>query len=291
MSSPRTTNVRSGIYVDGERTFIPRQFVPNTFKTDKFYYMKDARHKMDNFRIYDRALTRHEVRAAYQQRDPNEICGFTESNAATCSRLCRVDARYQRTLSGANVQLRPTNSYQNGFTLTCQSCPVGSSTNTSGNTDIFACVCAAGYSRNGLAINACVACAVGKFKPVPGSHACTLCAEGQFSDEGAIICGCDQGFTGDLRVRPCEACEAGKYKNTTGSAECTSCGMRRNSAYGSRNMSDCKCNEGFMGPDTGSCESSSLCPLHADKPLDSFRTSCLCNARYTGPDMWGPCER
>jgi len=278
------------IYIDGERTPLPIGFAPPLLATERFYNILFARHKMDDLRVYNRAVTRLEVRTAYLQRDPNEICGLTESNGVTCPRLCRVNAGFQITLSGANVELCPRNTYQNGYFLTCQSCPIGSSTNTSGNTDISACICSAGYSRNGLATGACVACAVGKFKAVSGSDACTHCATGQFSDTGAVICGCDQGFTGDLAIKPCEACEAGKYKSTTGSVQCTLCGILRSSAVGSRHMSDCQCNIGFMGPDTGTCESEQLCPLNADKPIGSLRTSCLCNAGYIGPDMWGPCE-
>ena len=47
--------------------------------------------------------------------------------------------------------------------------------------------------------------------------------------------------------------------------------------------------DGFMGPDTGKCESSFSCPLYADKPENRLRSSCRCNAGYTGPNMWGPC--
>jgi len=44
-----------------------------------------------------------------------------------------------------------------------------------------------------------------------------------------------------------------------------------------------------MGFDTGVCASSYVCPLHADKPNGTLRTSCQCNAGYTGQDMHGPC--
>jgi len=278
------------VYIDGKIVPLTQTTTFPQLDAGDWYKIKNARHKMDDFRGYTRALTRLEVRTAHLQRDPNEICGLTESNGVTCPRLCRVDAGYQRTLSGANVELCPRNSYQNGYSLTCEPCPIGSSTNTSGNSDVSVCVCGPGYSRNGRATGACVACDAGTFKAVSGSDACTLCAAGQFSDAGAVFCGCDKGFTGDSIVRQCEVCEAGKYKNTTGSAECTLCGTQRTSTAGSRHISNCQCNVGFMGPDTGLCEPEELCPLNADKAIGSLRTSCLCNAGFTGPNMWGPCE-
>ena len=101
----------------------------------------------------------------------------------------------QITSSGANVQLCPANSYQNGFALTCQSCPVGSSTNTSGNTNIFACACRVGYTLDRPGIGACKPCDVAKFEAVPGPGVCTLCATGQFSGEGAEVCDQDSQAT------------------------------------------------------------------------------------------------
>jgi len=44
-----------------------------------------------------------------------------------------------------------------------------------------------------------------------------------------------------------------------------------------------------MGFNTGTCASSYVCPLHADRPNATLRTSCRCNAGYTGQDMHGPC--
>ena len=278
------------IYFDGERTLIPLGFVPPVLSAFRDYQIKDARHKMDDLRFYSRALSQYEVRNAFRQRDVNAICGLTVSSGTTCPRLCSVSAGYELTASGANVQLCPVNTYHNGFALNCQSCPLGSSINISGSKDISACVCAPGYSRTTPGISSCKPCPAGTFKSVSGQGVCAPCAAGQFSNAGADVCGCDAGFTGDLQLGPCQACEAGKYKNTTGSGPCVSCGVRRNSATGSRQVSDCKCNEGFMGPDTGSCESNSTCPLNAHKPELNSRTSCRCRPGYTGPNMWGPCE-
>lgn len=278
------------IYFDGERTMVPSEFVPPFLATERHYQISGARHKMDDFRFYDRALSHHEVRAAYLQRDPNEICAFTNSSGATCPRLCRVDAGYQITESGANVQPCAINSYQNGFGLECQSCPLGSSTNTSGNTDLSACVCAMGYTREIPGIGSCKPCAVGTFKAVSGPSACTPCAEDQFSGEGAVICGCNVGFTGDVALQSCQACEVGKYKNTTGSAACYTCGPLRTSLLASREMSDCICNQGFVGLDAGPCESNATCSVNAHRIFGNSRMSCRCNAGHTGLDVWGPCE-
>jgi len=77
---------------------------------------------------------------------------------------------------------------------------------------MFACACRVGYTLDRPGIGACKPCDVAKFEAVPGPGVCTLCATGQFSGEGAEVCGCDTGFTGDLRVQPCEACEAGTYR-------------------------------------------------------------------------------
>jgi len=240
-------NARWTIYIDGERTFIPADFVPPLMDTRQFYEIRDIRHKMDDFRVYSVALSQHEVRTAYLQRDLNEICGLTNSNSTTCPRLCRVNPGYQITPSGANVQLCPANSYQNGSALTCQSCPVGSSTNTSGNTDISACVCAVGYTREIHGIGACKPCDAGTYKVLNGSHDCTMCPLNSISPTASTNiqnCTCQMGYTG-ANGQNCTACVLGTFKDVLGSAPCLDCNSNTVSEAASISDGQCHCIPGY----------------------------------------------
>ena len=281
---------RWSIYIDGERVDLPldNPWQPYRDKPYNNIRLRGAG-QIDDFRIYHRGLTAREVQTAHKQSDPYGVCGLTESNGITCPRLCRVHAGSELTPSGANTQPCPANSYQNGWGVHCVPCPLGSSTNATGNGNVAACECHPGYARQASGQGKCELCESGKFKAEAGPAACTTCAANEFSDPGSLQCGCNAGYTG-IPLTSCQACAAGTYKNSTGSAECSSCETNRSTPVGSKKKSDCMCIDGFMGFDTGVCASSYECPLHADKPDDTLRTSCRCNAGYSGLDMHGPCE-
>ena len=280
------------IYVNGSMISIPVGFKVAFPVTTKIYnhnlLAEGADVRFDDYRVYDRVLSRAEITTAFLQRDPNAICGITQTNGTTCPRLCSVAAGYELTASGANVQPCPVNSFQNGFALTCQSCPVGSMSTSTGGRGITACTCNTGYNRPIAGVGSCIACSPGKFKASTGQATCAFCPTAQFSLSGANECGCNTGYTRGLSTA-CEACGSGKYKDFTGPAPCLLCGIHRASSPGSKAMSDCACVSGYMGPTTGTCGPENTCPEHANKLQAQVRTACRCNAGYTGPDMWGPC--
>ena len=280
---------RWSIYIDGERIPVPLDNPWQPYR-DLPYMNNRVRGggQIDDFRIYHRGLTAREVQTVHKQRDPYEVCGATESNGTTCPRLCRVHAGYELTPSGANTKPCPANSYQDGWGVHCVPCPLGTSTNATGNENMAACECDPGYAREISDQGKCELCESGKFKAAHGTAPCTTCAANEFSDPGSLQCGCNAGYTG-IPLTSCQACAAGTYKNSTGSAACLSCEKYRSSPVGSREKLDCTCIHGYMGFDDGTCASSHTCPLHADKPWGALRTLCRCNAGYTGYDMHGPC--
>ena len=96
-------------------------------------------------------------------------------------------------------------------------------------------------------------------------------------------------------------CLSGFYKSQQGT--CTSCSADSTSRFGSTNVTDCKCNKGFTGPDgilCIACEGGEYkdvygsatcvnCPQYSFSHVASDElVDCICNAGYTGPDG-GPC--
>ena len=101
----------------------------------------------------------------------------------------------------------------------------------------------------------------------------------------------------------CETCSVNTYVSDTGD-ECTSCPADAVSAAGSPDITHCKCDLGYTGPDGGTCNACAEgqykavvgnaacvnCPSSSSSPEASVAvTDCLCNAGYTGPDG-GTCE-
>ena len=124
------------------------------------------------------------------------------------------------------------------FDFYCVGCAPGS-TSPGGSSNIGACVANAGYTGQGVIIDACTA---GKFKAVSGSEACADCATGKYSATSAATacqtcppntqapagstamhaCVADAGYSGSgLNV---SMCVAGTFKATVGSEACAKCG-------------------------------------------------------------------
>ena len=60
---------------------------------------------------------------------------------------------------------------------------------------------------------------------------------------------CNAGYTGI--VPTCTACDSGKYKATAGLHQCTECPL--NSVANGQGQTECMCNSGYTGPDSGTC--------------------------------------
>jgi hypothetical protein len=143
------------------------------------------------------------------------------------------------------------------------------------------CQCNAGHTGpNG---GTCTTCVAGKYKTISGSTECVSCDAGKYSAtvvatvEPAYLacpalstsaagstllanCLCNTGVTGP-NGGTCSACVAGKYKNFAGSGTCTDC------------------EAGKYSVTVGATECLP-CPGVSTSAAD--RTSCQCNAGYTG---------
>ena len=97
------------------------------------------------------------------------------------------------------------------------------------------------------------------------------------------------------------SCMSGYYMSVNHS--CLEC-VNASSRFGSTDVVDCKCNQGFTGPDGGQCvlcgpgsykdvygsDACSACPPHSFSGRGSSSLSnCTCNSGFTGPDG-GSCQ-
>ena len=135
------------------------------------------------------------------------------------------------------------------------------------------CVCIAGYSN--ATGGRCVECTAGSYKATVSAGACTSCTDNSQSPSGSTNpsrCECNAGYTSE--GSGCRACGRGAYKVSAGSAPCTICAAgtfspsiaattssicvacpdaQSSSVPGSVATTDCKCNAGYTGPDSGPC--------------------------------------
>ena len=107
----------------------------------------------------------------------------------------------------------------------------------SGSIDITNCSCDRGYTE---AYGSCVACVPGKYKEVVGSAECTPCVDGTYSKQGGAI------------SNICDDCGMGFYASSDHSV-CLLCPANSNSILARSQLTDCKCIQGFFGPDGGPC--------------------------------------
>ena len=103
----------------------------------------------------------------------------------------------------------------------CLSCPVGTYTNTIGQS---ACLqCSAGTYASATGFVQCTACSAGRYADVQGLSACKQCPSGMTSDQFGMGCStCNQGMYITVDSK-CTNCPDGKYSVGTGLSVCTSC--------------------------------------------------------------------
>jgi len=148
----------------------------------------------------------------------------------------------------------------------CADCP-SNSTSQPGSMDQTDCLCNAGYEGN-------------------NGGPCTICQAGTFKNS-----------TGSGH---CEECDIGKYKPNAGIGDCSSCPQYSiTSSSGSINITDCKCDKGYTGPNGDICticESGKYkdvigdsdcisCPTNSNSPSGSDSVEdCQCDRGFVGPD-------
>ena len=173
-----------------------------------------------------------------------------------------------------------------GFASTCDTCPSGSTTASTGSTALSACVCPAG--SRGTASASCVLCDAGQYKSAfgfaevcdscPASASAAATSRGTTETTGSITfmdCECPAGSL-DLEETPspqCALCDVGKYKSFFGFDDrCTTCPSGSTTATtGSIASSACVCPAGSRGTNSGSC---ALCDVGQYKSAVGFASSC-----------------
>jgi alpha-tubulin suppressor-like RCC1 family protein len=241
--------------------------------------------------------------------------GYSSLDGGLCT-ICQAGT-YKNSTGLGSCQDCEADTYQDvPGSSTCIGCPTNS-ISPAKSTEQTDCKCNVGYSgpNGGL----CTECPPNKYKDVIGDFDCIGCPTNSISQAKSTArtdCKCNVGFTGSDGGQ-CTECEAGTYKTQIGSSPCVQCAQGEyqsdagsgvcetcptNSTtigLGSINMTDCKCNMGFTGPDGGSCtkcgsgkykdrigaSDCSDCPANSNSLEGSTaQTDCKCNAGYSGSD-------
>jgi hypothetical protein len=173
---------------------------------------------------------------------------------------------------------------------TCTACPANATTPSAGAMYNFECSCDLGFTGTP---DSCTLCEAGKYKDTVGSASCARCPVGAYLDTpgGTSVneciacpadatsssgssalseCRCNAGYTGSnggtctpcsvaeykeyVGNQGCEPCPQGTYGNTTHATACISCpDQNQDSPPGSNSSLDCKCRDGYNGPNGGTC--------------------------------------
>ena len=169
----------------------------------------------------------------------------------------------------------------------CTACVAGKYKELRGNAQCTEC--AAGKKSSTIASTTrttCTSCEANSYS-LRGNATCTQCPGNSSSlvqSQNATACKCNEGYTGPDGGL-CMACAAGKYKELSGDAQCTECAAgKKSSIIASTTESTCSTcpNDTFSLRGNATC---TLCPDHSNSPMQSQTlSSCRCNQGYTGPD-------
>ena len=182
------------------------------------------------------------------------------SQSQSCIDICKVQPGYGANHDNSSISLCAENTYNDGSSVHCNTCPTGSSHSDMGSTSLLDCVCQQGFTRVGE-FETCVSCLPGQYKDTTGDGECLQCPLNSISTtrfEAIDDCFCPKGFSGaDGTV--CAPCAAGTYKNTDGPSECAACPPHTSSPLNSSRFHDCKCVPGYeQTTDNALC---SACPV------------------------------
>ena len=148
----------------------------------------------------------------------------------------------------------------------CVECEAGTYSSEPGATGCARCAAGKYLSVSGADSEAnCTLCGKGKYSSAEGAstkETCTSCSAGKYStvsgaDSGDTCIDCGAGkYSSTLGAVFCTSCPAGTYSNTIGiadAASCTRCPNNAGSPSGSTVNTSCTCNEGYQGPNGGTC--------------------------------------
>ena len=175
---------------------------------------------------------------------------------------CICNAGYETSMSGASISCTACDPNFYGDSGACVDCP-SNSQSAALSTSISDCKCNQGYT--GPDGGGCVACGADKYKDSVGSSSCTSCEANMNSlaastTSGACLCnaGFSRGVAGSgSSTSPCQPCEQNTYcpaENTVTATSVNVCPDNSNSPAGSDELTDCKCNMGYAGPDGQACQ-------------------------------------
>ena len=228
--------------------------------------------------------------------------GYSGPNGATCT-VCEA-GKYKMAVGSA----------------VCSDCPADS-LSPAASTAVTSCQCNKGYTgTNG---GTCTACLAGKYKTQGGPGECLLCGADKYSTQVGMFdvagcsscpansqslegsnaitkCRCNAGYSGP-DGQACTACEEAKYKDSVGGTPCISCPASSNTLQtASSARVDCLCNNGYTGPNGGSCTACGMgkykasvgpsactnCPSHTwtEQNAKDELTDCVCNKGFIGPN-------
>ena len=147
----------------------------------------------------------------------------------------------------------------------CMPCGTGKFSSSVGSTGCQ--LCSPGKylpSLGNYAASNCLSCAAGKYSTVFGASTCDECVEGKYSS-----------VSGASSVDTCSFCAAGKYSPSVGSSFCADCQSHMSSPVGSKLVTDCTCDAGYIAPNGGTCKA---CAAGSYKD-------------YTGPGVCSECPQ
>lgn len=265
--------------------------------------------KMDDFRVYDKALSQTEITDVavmynlppllcgpdgcyacpvntYKSSlgpEPCDACGNEQlaPGASTSADACACPAGQH--FNGDECVGCGTGTYRaGGDDSACTACAGGMTTISTGGTSASACVCPPGETPSG---DVCVPCATGTYKSSAGNLSCTALNTGevttldgaQWGGAGATGFTCAAGHHFDNGVS-CLLCAAGRYKADAGSGSCTACAVYTESLP---DRTACVCIAGYVpnGTTCSPCEVNSYaaagattctaCPLRSFAPAAS----------------------
>lgn len=181
---------------------------------------------------------------------------------SSLEKQCICNAGYETSVSGASISCAACdpNFYEDSHV--CVNCP-SNSQSAALSTSISDCKCNQGYT--GPDGGGCTACGTDKYKDSVGSSSCTSCEANMNSPTASTTsdaCLCNAGFSRGFAesgssTSPCQQCEQNTYcppENTVTSTSVNVCPDNSNSPAGSEELTDCKCNQGYAGPDGQACQ-------------------------------------
>ena len=219
--------------------------------------------------------------------------------------MCPAPAGYAVTSSDMNIERCPANSYNDGSTKYCTTCPWPQTfTAGTGLTSVAQCACRPGYERVGGVGGVCTACALGSFKESAGDAACAACASLlgaqsttlQPASANASACVCWPGYERVGGAGACQltACAAGSALVLTQSAASCQCapGFRFVENLPNGSVVCAACGDGLFKDFIGNAACTSCGANTVSLAPRANRTACACAPDYEagqhdGPDVLG----